>query len=281
MKRLILTGILVLATGFSGLMAQKNKKGSDAQTAQQPSGPRVKSQAEAQAVQALGQAQDADSVIKAAEDLLTKFADTDFKDVALLMEARAYQQKGDAAKAQIFAERSLDANPKNYQTTLLLGELIAGHIGEHDFDRDEKLTRAEKYLNDSIAAITAATKPNPSLPDAQWEEIKKASIAEGHNGLGVLALTRKNYDAAIKEFQTAVANDPQGAYQVRLASSEVQAGKLDDAIALCDKLMADQQNPTQVRQVAQAVRSQALTKKNAGASAPAPAAPAGQVAPKQ
>jgi tetratricopeptide (TPR) repeat protein len=280
MKRLILTGILVLATGFSGLMAQKNKKGKtdDAQTAQQPSGPRVKSQAEAQAVQALGQAQDADTVIKAAEDLLTRFADTDFKDVALLMEARAYQAKKDDAKAQIFAERALEANPKSYQTTMLLGELLAAHIGEHDFDRDDKLTRAEKYLNDSIAAVTAAAKPNASLPDAQWEEIKKAAIAEGHNALGVLALDRKNYDAAIKEFQTAIASDPQGAYMVRLASSEVQAGKLDDAIALCDKLMADQQNPTQVRQVAQAVRSQALTKKNAGA--PAAAAPSA-AAPKQ
>jgi lipopolysaccharide biosynthesis regulator YciM len=144
MKRLILTGILVLATGFSGLMAQKNKKGKtdDAQTAQQPSGPRVKSQAEAQAVQALGQAQDADTVIKAAEDLLTRFADTDFKDVALLMEARAYQAKKDDAKAQIFAERALEANPKSYQTTMLLGELLAAHIGEHFFDRDDKLTRA-------------------------------------------------------------------------------------------------------------------------------------------
>jgi tetratricopeptide (TPR) repeat protein len=280
MKRLILTGILVLATGFSGLMAQKNKKGKtdDAQTAPQPSGPRVKSQAEAQAVQALGQAQDADTVIKAAEDLLTKFADTDFKDVALLMEARAYQAKKDDAKAQIFAERALEANPKSYQTTMLLGELLAAHIGEHDFDRDDKLTRAEKYLNDSIAAVSAAAKPNATLPDAQWEEIKKAAVAEGHNALGVLALDRKNYDAAIKEFQTAIANDPQGAYMVRLASSEVQAGKLDDAIALCDKLMADQQNPTQVRQVAQAVRSQALTKKNAGA--PAAAAPSA-AAPKQ
>jgi len=280
MKRLILTGILVLATGFSGLMAQKNKKGKtdDAQTAPQPSGPRVKSQAEAQAVQALGQAQDADTVIKAAEDLLTRFADTDFKDVALLMEARAYQAKKDDAKAQIFAERALEANPKSYQTTMLLGELLAAHIGEHDFDRDDKLTRAEKYLNDSIAAVTAAAKPNATLPDAQWEEIKKAAVAEGHNALGVLALDRKNYDAAIKEFQTAIANDPQGAYMVRLASSEVQAGKLDDAIALCDKLMADQQNPTQVRQVAQAVRSQALTKKNAGA--PAAAAPSA-AAPKQ
>jgi tetratricopeptide (TPR) repeat protein len=267
MKRLILTGILVLATGFSGLMAQKKKKGDDnaQQAAQQTPGPHVKSQAEAEAVQALGRAQDADTVIAAAENLLAKFADTDFKDLALLMEARAYQQKGDSAKAQIFAERSLDANPKNYQSAMLLGSLLVTHTGEHDFDRDEKLKNAEKYLNDSIAAAGAAPKPNPQLTDAEWETAKKQMIGEGHNGLGMLALNRKNYDDAVKEFQTAYSDDPEPAYEVRIASAEVSGGKFDDAIAVCEKIMAEQQLPAQIRQVAQAVRSQALSKKNAAA----------------
>ena len=246
MKRLILTGILVLATGFSGLMAQKKKKGDDnaQQAAQQTPGPHVKSQAEAEAVQALGKAEDAqdqDAIIAASESLLAKFADTEFKDLALLLEAKAYQAKGDSAKAQIFAERSLEANPKNYQTTMMLGELLAAHTGEHDFDRDEKLKNAEKYLNDAITAAGTAPKPNPVVSDAAWDAAKKQIIAEGHNGLGMVALDRKDYDGAIKEFQTAYSGDPQPAYQVRMASAQISAGKFDDAIAICEKLMAEQQ----------------------------------------
>jgi tetratricopeptide (TPR) repeat protein len=267
MKRLILTGILVLATGFSGLIAKKKDSDTSQQAAQQQQtpGPHVKSQAEAEAVQALGRATDPDATIAAAENLLSKFADTEFKDLALLMEARAYQTKGDSAKAQIFAERCIDANPKNYQGTMMLGELLAAHTGEHDFDRDEKLQKAEKYLNDSIVAVGTATKPNPALPDAEWDNAKKQMVAEAHNGLGLVALDRKNYDAAMKEFETAFTNDPQPAYQVRMASAEVSAGKFDDAIAVCDKIMAQQQLAPQIRQVAQALRSQALSKKNAGA----------------
>ena len=53
--------------------------------------------------------------IAAAENLITKFADTDFKEIALYIEADAYQQKGDPDKAQIYAERALEANPKNFQ----------------------------------------------------------------------------------------------------------------------------------------------------------------------
>jgi tetratricopeptide (TPR) repeat protein len=267
MKRLILTGILVLATGFSGLMAQKQnnkkKKGEDAQQAAQPTGPQAKSKAEALAIQALGQAQDPDAVIKAAEDLLSQFADTQFKDVAILMEARAYQQKGDPAKAQIYAERALEANPQSYQANMLIGNLLAAHTGEHDFDRDEKLAKAEKCLNESIAGVNSAAKPSSQIADADWEALKKQTVAEAHNGLGLVALDKKNYENAIKEFQTAAEMDPQPAYLVRQASATVSAGKFDDAIALCEKIMADQQAPTQVRQLAQAVRSQAMKSKAA------------------
>jgi tetratricopeptide (TPR) repeat protein len=263
MKRLILTGILVLATGFSGLMAQKQqkKKGDDKQ--EQVTGPQAKSKAEGLAVQALGQAQDPDSIIKAAEELVTKFADTQFKEIAILMEARAYQQKGDPAKAQIYAERALETNPNSYQANMLLGNVLAAHTGEHDFDRDEKLAKAEKCLNSSIAEINTAAKPSSQVSDQDWDATKKQMIAEAHNGLGLVALDKKNYENAVKEFQTAADMDPQPAYLVRLASSQSSAGKYDEAMAVCDKIMADQQAPQQVRQLAQAVRAAAAKNKAA------------------
>jgi hypothetical protein len=81
MKRTLLSGVLVMAIGVSGLMAEM----------------KVKSKAESVAVQALiaSETQGPDAIIKAAEELLTKFADTQFKEVALMAEATAYQQKGD------------------------------------------------------------------------------------------------------------------------------------------------------------------------------------------
>ena len=64
MKRMILTGTLALATGLTALMAQQQKDNAPAQPPQaqaqqgsKPTGPAPKSQAEAQALQALMQAQ--------------------------------------------------------------------------------------------------------------------------------------------------------------------------------------------------------------------------------
>ena len=66
-----------------------------------------------QALQAAGG--DPDKSIAAAENLITKFADTDFKRIALYMEADAYGRKDDFEQMVIFAERALEADPKNFR----------------------------------------------------------------------------------------------------------------------------------------------------------------------
>src|SRR5579862_9875823 len=149
MKRMIVGGILALVTGLSGLMAQKQ--------------PQPKSPKEVEALQAMFNAQDPDTRIKAAEDLLTKFADTEFKAIALFFEAASYEQKGDFEKVIIFGERTLEADPKNYQALLMLSRNIAAHTREHDLDREEKLVKAEKYAKDAMAVLKDAPKPNPQL----------------------------------------------------------------------------------------------------------------------
>jgi len=240
MKRRILTGVLAAASGITCLMAQQ-------QGGQAPLVPNTKSAGESQAVIALMQSQgNPDAAIKAADDLLTKYADTYYKEIALTLEAQAYRQKGDPDKAIIYGERVLEVNPKNFQTTLLIGEILAQRTRENDLDKEDKLGRAEKLLKGTIDNLNTAQKPNPQLTDAQWEDGKKILIAEAHNGLGMVALDRKKFDVAATEFKTASDTDPgEPAYNVRLASALQQQGKNDEAVAVCDKILAAPQlNPT-------------------------------------
>ncbi len=277
MKRIILTGMLVLATGAIGLMA-KDKKDKNAkddkspQQAAQPAapqkGPAPKSPGEAEAVQALAKAQgNPDATIAAADNLVTKYADTQFKDIALFMEAQAYRQKGDPVKAQIYAEQTLAANPNNYQASLMLAETTVQGTRETDLDKDQKLAKADKYANDAMTSIKAAEKPNSQVTDQQWDEMKKDLTAQAHDALGMSALARKNYNAAIEEFKMAVndAAHPEPAYQVRLASAYSQAGKYDEAVATAEKVMNDPQSVQQIKSVAQAIRAGAIQAKNKAA----------------
>jgi tetratricopeptide (TPR) repeat protein len=266
MKRMIITGALALVAGVSSLMAQ----------AAPSKAPAPKSKDELAALQALVNARsNPDATIKAAEDLLTKFADTDFKDMALFSEAGAYEQKREVDKAQTYAERCLEANPKYFQASLMLAELLAQNTRENDLDKEEKLGKSEKYANESIQMVKEAPKPNPQIPDQQWEEAKKDLTAEAHNALGLSALVRKKYDVAFTEFKTAAdgAAHPEPAYQVREASALQSAGKFDDAIAICDKIMADTTVHPQIRQVAQAIRATAIKAGGKNTTPPAAQAP--------
>src|ERR1035437_5440924 len=112
MKRMILTGILAIGVGATCLMAQAPPP---APTAKAPA---PKSKAELEALQALQAAvADPDKAIAAAENLITKFADTDFKGIALYVEADAYQRKGDYDHMLIFAERVLEVSPQDFRAT--------------------------------------------------------------------------------------------------------------------------------------------------------------------
>ena len=129
MKNIMLRGALALAVALPGLLAQ----------------PKTKSQAEVDALKAMFGAQTADARIAACENVLTKFADTEFKAVALYFEAASYEQKGDFEHTVVFAERTIEADPKHFQAMLMLAALIAQHTKEFDLDREEKLAQVEKY----------------------------------------------------------------------------------------------------------------------------------------
>jgi tetratricopeptide (TPR) repeat protein len=243
MKRMILTGVVAMTAGLSGLMAQ----------------PKPKSNGERKAIVAIQSSTDPDAIIKASEELLTNYADSDFKEYALTMEAKAYQMKHDDDNAQVYADRVLQINPKAYTMQLLIAEAITPNIKEHDLNYKEEVDKCNKLFNDAIENAKVAVKPNPQVSDADWEQAKKWAIAEAHNGLGMLASVQKGKgDDAIKEFQLAVEGDPdQDAYGTRLANAYLTAGKKAEAIAVCDKLLAKPNLHPQIKQVVTNIKTAA------------------------
>jgi len=261
MNRLILRGTLAVVLAAVGLMAQ----------------PKPKSHEEYEALKAMFDATTLDARIAAAENVLTKFADTEFKPVALYFEAASYADKGDWERAEVFAERTLEADPKHYQAMILLAREIAQHSKEFDLDRDEKLAKVDKYCQTALDLLKDAPKPNPNLTDEQWAVAKKDFESQVHETLGMAAVVRKKPDVAITEFQTALqqAAKPDASLMVRLGTAYRDAGKYDEAIAQFDKVMAMTDINPAVRQIAQAERVRVIQKKNAGQTAPPPAAAPG------
>lgn len=261
MKRFLLAGVL----GLTALVAQKQ--------------PQPKSQKEVDAIKAMFEAQDPDARIKAADYLMTKFADTEFKPLAMFLTAESYERKGDFEKMVVWCEKTLEVDPKSYSCMLMLAGGIAKRARENDLDLNEKLERSDKYAKAALEALKDAPKPNPQITDDQWASVKKDYVSQAHESFAAAAALRKKYDVAISEYKQAVegAGTPDPATMVRLGQVYNVAGKPDEAIAILDKVMADSNVHPQIRQVAQAERVRAIQAKGGGA--PKPATPATPGAP--
>jgi len=224
-----------VAVAAAGLMLGQAK-----QQAPTTKGSKI-SKKEADAINAVAAAKTPDEKIAAAENLISNFADTEFKSWALEAAAEASEQKNDFAKAIFYAERALEADPKYIDSLILVARETAAHTRENDLDRDDKLTKADKDAKEALELIPSEPKPSSiKATDAQWEAFKKDEMAQAHVALGLSAMVRKKYADAATEFQTAVDNEPtpDPTHMIRLANAYNEAGKPSDALNVANKLLA-------------------------------------------
>ena len=227
-----------------------------------------KSKDEALAVNAViqSQAQTPDDEIKAVEALLSKYADTVYKGFALEIEAEAYQKKNDNAKAIVYGEQALVADPKNYDADNLLANILASTTRDTDLDKEEKLTRAEKYAHDAMDALQSGKPPLfANASDEAWAKTKAQAESLAWQALGVAALVRKKTDEAVADFEKGLAANPDPILMIRTGRALLAAKKFDDAIGWFQKVMDSNDAPAQIKSIAQADRVRAIQAKGPAA----------------
>lgn len=229
-----------------------------------------KSEAERQALLKVQTAATPADQIKAIDDVLEKFADTQFKPVLLSMAADAASKMHDYEKTVIYGERAVEADPKNPDAMYTLAGAIIQHTREHDLDRDDKLKQAEKLCNDGIAASKVIPNPQPGqISDALWEQEKKNKIAAFYNLLAMSADLKKDYPQAIDNFKAAdgLLTKPDPIILARLAKTYNNAGQYDDALATAEKVLADASASPQVKGFATVEKNRAAKLKAEGGGA--------------
>jgi tetratricopeptide (TPR) repeat protein len=232
--------------------------------------PQPKSPKELEALKVWQAAKNDDERLQAIENVLTNFADTEFK-IFLLQDAlQLEQRKGDFAQVVFYGERLLEADPKNGFALVTLAGETARHTREFDLDKEEKLAKVDKYAKAAIDASKDMVKPRPDITDEQWEGVKKDLQAQAYEAQGLAALLRKKYDDSIANYKQAIAVQatPDPATWVRLGQAYIDAGKLDDATASFDKALSTPNVNPQVKAVAQAKKDEVAKRKGAGSKPP-------------
>jgi tetratricopeptide (TPR) repeat protein len=222
-----------------------------------------KSKGEETAIRAMLSAQDPDSRIKAADDLITKYSDTDYKAYALYIEADSYSQKNDPDKAIVYGEQALEADPHNYQAAVLVSKMYAAITHANDLDRADKIAKMEKYGHQALDDLATAQKPNASLPDDQWMQAKNDEMGQAYLALGIAAAYSGKTDDANADFQKVADMDSDPTDLIRAGRALLDAKKPDAAIQWFDKAANAPNAPAQIKQIAQndKARAQAMIKK--------------------
>ena len=171
MKQYLMPAVVVVALVSSSLaFAQKPK-----------------TKKEIEALQAIQAATDDDTRIAAIENLLIKFADTEYKIVVLEAAMDSARHKGDLDTTDLYGERLLEADPNNLNALSTLAKDIADRTREFDLDKTDKLKRVDDLANKAIKVGATATKPSAQMTDEQWTQRKGFYMADSHAALGSAA----------------------------------------------------------------------------------------------
>ncbi len=220
--------------------------------------PKLKSEKEQQAVMAIFNAAEPGARITLADALITKFADTEFKATALYIATASAEEIGDWEKTVIYGERTLESDPKSYGTMLILSRGYASRTKEFDFDKEEKLGKADKYSKSALELLKTAPKIRPDISDEQWEAQRKLWVSEAYESLGLSAGVRKKYDDAAAAYKLGLEAAPGNPnLLVRLATVYADSKKNDEAIATANQVISAASVDPRVKSVAESVKKRA------------------------
>jgi len=209
----ILLSLAVLAAwAFSGAAARAAVPGAAApalgQAAQAAAkGPQWKTREEYDAYQAMAKETDPHKKIAAADAVIAKYPNSDFKDIAYVQEVGAYQQIGESDKAIDAAKKALGANPDNLDALTYLSFAFPFVYNAKAADAAAQLDQTNQYAQHGLDVLGKLQKP-AQVTDEQFTTYVKAKRAIFNNAVGFVALQKKDYASSITALKSAMTDNP-------------------------------------------------------------------------
>lgn len=205
--------------------------------------------AEAAAYNKLKSEKDPSAMIKDADSFAQQFPKSPLLTYVYSMEGSAYREKNDAANAVKYGEKSLQLDPKNLISLLLVSEVMPQPQmldNVSDAEKEKRLATAADYAHKAIQEIENLRK-HPQETPAAYQKRKDEVAAGAYSSLGMVHLERakmalvgpdmselakaeQNYKLAIQK-----SSNPDPADYYRLGEVYASEKKLSDAIGAFSK----------------------------------------------
>lgn len=182
-----------------------------ASPAPQAKQPQWKSREEYDAFTAMANEKDPNKKISLAEAFLQKYATSDFRDSAYLLEMQAYQQLNEPDKAVASGQKALEANPDNLAALRYLSFAFPFLFKPDDPEATSKLSRAASDAQHGLELLQKLQKP-ANVSDEQFTQGIKEFRSVFNNAIGFVALQRKDFASAVTSFKAAEEDSPSDVY---------------------------------------------------------------------
>ena len=170
-------------------------------------GPQWKSREEYDAFNAMATEKDPNRKISLAEAFLQKYANSDFKDQAYLVEMQTYQQMSQMDLALDAGRRSLQANPDNLPALRFLSFTFPFLYKPGQAGATSALSRAGRDARHGLEVLQKLQKP-AGATDEQFQTTVKDFRSVFNSCTGFVALQKKDYPNAVTALKAAVADKP-------------------------------------------------------------------------
>jgi len=186
---------------------------------------------------------DAAKKVAEGEDFANKFPASTYAGYVYSYLAVAYIQAGQVDKGVTTGEKALQINPSDFRTMAVLSQTLARTAANTAPDSASKLAKAETDAKNAIAGAATWVKPD-AMPEANFTALKNGTLTMAHASLGLIALHRNDFAAAVPELEQAVqlttsdsANtDPTNYYLLGVAQQN--SGHPDKAVPNFEKCAA-------------------------------------------
>jgi tetratricopeptide (TPR) repeat protein len=291
MKRFVIVTLAMLMVGLFSLAEAQQPAAAQAPAAQGRPQPKITSQAEYKAYQEAATKQTPSELELGALEFEMKFPQSDVRTLLFLNAMRAYERAGNSEKTIEVARKVLTIYPNEPDAMLAIANQLASRTRDTDLDREERLTEATNMAQKALNSIDYVLLPANATPE-QADGIKNLMRSMAHAAMGTVDLTRKDFPAAEKEFETATSVNtayPDPVVWLRLALSREQQKKYSEALDAVNQAVKIAPAGSQVATLATAQHDrlqklvegggQAQGGANSPSPAPAPASPAPMATP--
>lgn len=186
---------------------------------------------------------DAAQKVAAAEDFLNKFPSSTYAGYVYSYLTVAYIQTGQVDKGLAAGEKAIQVNASDFRTMAVLSQTLARTTADTAPDAASKLAKAETGAKNAIAGVATWSKPD-AMPEATFAALKNGTLMMAHASLGLVALHRNNFEAAVPELEQAVqlgATDPNNTDPTNyylLGVAQQNSGHPDKAVPNFEKCAA-------------------------------------------